>query len=322
MNLPPDLRSVEGLIFAIDQTAIHDGPGVRLMIYLKGCPLYCLWCHSPESIDPQPQVVWYETRCVRCGKCVEVCPEGLRSPDTSGTSVPLVKHSPHRRDADATTVGPCRLCGACVEACEHNALEVKGCLTTAGRLVGEAVRLKPFFRRSGGGVTLSGGEPMLQPEFAYAIAALCREAGIHVALETAGHVHWARLRPMTRVVDLFLYDLKHADSAKHRAYTGVSNRPILDNLRRVVEAGCDVVLRVPLIPGYNDSPDDLLAIARAARARGVTQLTLLPFNPAAPGKWAWLRKPYPLQGAQRQTPEEVALLERVVQDEGLTLVPA
>ncbi len=316
MNSSSDLRSVEGLIFAIDQTAIHDGPGVRMMIYLKGCPLHCVWCHSPESVSPRPEVVWYETRCVRCGKCAEVCPEGLRGltpippPSAEAVSVP---------DVD---VSPCRLCSRCVDACDRSALEIKGYSATAGRMVDEAVRLKPFFRRSGGGVTLSGGEPMLQPAFSYAIAALCQAADIHVALETTGHVHWARLKPMTRVVKLFLYDLKYADDAKHRAFMGVSNRLILANLARVTATGAEMIVRVPVIPGHNDSPEEIRAIARAAHDRGVTQITLLPYNPAAPGKYAWLRRPYPLAGTEKQSAEAMRALERIVEDEGLRVVAA
>jgi pyruvate formate lyase activating enzyme len=303
------LRGIEGCIFSLDQTATHDGPGVRMMVYLKGCPLRCLWCHSPESIDPQPEVVWYESRCRHCGRCVKACPEGLWG------------IGPWEAGAAEPAAGRCRLCGRCVEACEQGALEIKGYVTTAGRLADEAVRLKPFFRRSGGGVTLSGGEPMLQPRFAYAVAALCRAAGIHVALETAGHVRWARLEAMAQVVDLFLYDLKEADAARHHEFTGASNRLVLANLRRLVAAGADVIVRVPLVPGYNDSPDAVRAIAGAARRAGVSHMTLLPFNPAAPGKWSWLRRPYPIEGAARQSAEEVGALEELARSEGLAVVP-
>jgi pyruvate formate lyase activating enzyme len=277
-----------------------------MMVYLKGCPLHCFWCHSPESIDPKPEIVWYETRCVRCGKCADVCPEGLRA-------LPPDEPRPE---------GACRLCAQCVNVCEQGALEVKGCKTTAGELFDEAVRLKPFFRRSGGGVTLSGGEPVLQPVFARAIAALCREAAIHVAIETAGYVAWRKLEPLTRVADLFLYDLKHADPAKHREFTGVPNDLILRNLGRLVGAGAEVIVRVPVIPGHNDSPEDILLIARAARDRGATQMTLLPYNPAAPGKYAWLRRPYRLEGAARQTDEEMRALGEVAESAGLVVVPA
>jgi pyruvate formate lyase activating enzyme len=235
-----------------------------------------------------------------------VCPEGLRALDPD-------EPPPERK---------CRLCGRCVSVCDQEALEIKGYATTAGELVDEAIRLKPFFRRSGGGVTLSGGEPMLQPTFSRAAAALCRRADIHVAVETTGHVAWRKLEPMTRVIDLFLYDLKHADPDKHREFTGVSNDLVLRNLGRLVEAGAQVIARIPVIPEHNDSAEDISAIASAARDRGVTRVTLLPYNPAAPGKYAWLRRPYPLEGAQRQTNEEMRTLEEVAESAGLRVVPA
>jgi len=299
-------RAVTGLVFSMDQTAIHDGPGVRMNVYLKGCPLRCAWCHSPESQSPRPEVVWYETKCSRCGRCVDVCPEGLRTFD-------LINKEDRAR---------CRLCGACVQACPNGALEIKGRSMRAGEIVDEAVRLKPFFHRTGGGLTLTGGEPTAQPRFAFAVASLCRGEGIHVALETCGFVEWRVLARLARVIDLFLYDLKLAEDRRHRQYAGVPNRRILNNLQRLADAGADIIVRVPLIPTVNDDPSSVKAIGRRVLDAGLTRVTLLPFNPATAGKYSWVRRELPLGETVRQSPAYVETLHRALGEEGLEIVPA
>jgi len=299
------LRTVEGVIFDLDQTAIHDGPGVRMNVYLKGCPLRCLWCHSPESQSFRPEVVWYETRCVRCGRCVEVCPEGIRSLDLT----------------DEAGRAGCRLCGRCVEVCQSRALEVKGRTVRAGEIADEAVRLMPFFRRTGGGVTLTGGEPLAQADFSRAVATLCKRAGVHVAMETCGYAEWRVLSTFVGLVDLFLYDVKHAREQLHRQYTGVSNRRIMANLQRLAEAGAEVVVRVPLIPGVNDDAETVRAIGERIAAAGVRQVTLLPFNPAMPGKYSWLGRKAPLPDATPQSPEHLRELRRILEEQRLQILP-
>ncbi len=324
-------HTASGIVFAVDQTATHDGPGLRMTVYLKGCPLRCVWCHSPESVSPDPELVWYQARCRQCGACAAVCPEKLP---------PWFEQTPEHRARcwqwggrarndcgveqlrNQLAPAPPSHCAACVKVCPADALEWKGYETTAGEVADAAERLKPFFARSGGGITLTGGEPTLQADFALAVATLCRERGIHVAVETCGCTSWERLDRLADATDLFLYDLKDADPARHKRNTGVELAPIADNLCRLVARGADVIARVPLIPGCNDLPADVAAIARLARDCGARRITLLPFNPAASGKYSWLRRPYPLPGAKPQGAAEVRRLEAIAAEAGLEVVPA
>ncbi len=301
-----DLRETTGVIFDLDQTATHDGPGVRMNVYLKGCPLHCLWCHSPESQRFEPEVVWYETRCTACGRCVQACPAGVRT-------LGLMSAEDRQR---------CTLCGECVAVCSAGALEIIGRQTTAGEIVDEAARLKPFFGRTGGGVTITGGEPTAQPDFAHAIASLCREAGIHVAVETCGLARAEVFDRLLSVVDLFLFDIKHADSAEHERVTGSGNERVLQNLARLVAGDADVLARVPLIPTINDDADTVRAMARLAAERGVQRITLLPYNPATPGKYSWVRRELELGDVQRQSSEYLDELSGICREEGLQVVPA
>lgn len=299
-----DLRAVTGTVFDIDETALHDGPGVRMAVYLKGCPLRCVWCHSPESQARGPEIVWFESRCTHCGRCVSVCPQRARRPG-------LIPPEDRAR---------CTLCGACVAACPAGALEVRGREITAGEIADHARRLRPFFERTGGGVTLTGGEPTAQAEFALAIARLCREAGLHVAMETCGLAPEDTLTRLAEAVDLFLFDAKHPDPARHQELTGASNEPILANLRRLLERGADVVVRVPLIPGVNDDAATIRALARLVAGLGAARIDLLPFNPATGGKYSWVGRPHPMPEAQRQPPETIARLAAICAECGLEVV--
>ena len=264
----------DGLIFDIDTFAVHDGPGIRLAVYLKGCPLRCEWCHSPESQEPSPELIFLPDRCTRCGACEAACEAGVHEV---------------RPDGHALDRAKCRLCAACVEQCPSGSLLIVGRSVSPREIVQRAVRMRPFFKHSGGGVTLSGGEPTAQADFAAAVLAGCREAGVHTALETAGTCEWEMLDRLARLADLILYDLKLIDDAAHLRHTGASGRGILDNARRLAgSCARRVRVRVPLIGGITDTDENLRGIFAFMRGAGLRSVELLPYNPSTAAKYQWL----------------------------------
>jgi len=267
--------SIQGLIFDIDTFAVHDGPGIRMAVYFKGCPLRCQWCHSPESQHSAPELVFVRDRCVHCGGCAQTCPSNVHTV-ADGT------HALQRDD--------CKACGACAQACPAAALTIKGRRVSADEIVAQGTRLRPFFNHSHGGVTLTGGEVTAQPDFAEALLTGFQAEGIHAAIETAGVCAWPTLGRLAALSDLILYDIKLIDDALHRQYTGASNREVLDNARRL--AGRNVQVRVPLIPGLTDPEDNVLGIFHFLRQAGLPRVALLPFNTTAAAKYEWLDRPW------------------------------
>ena len=279
------MSPIHGRIFNIQRHSIHDGPGIRTIVFFKGCPLGCLWCSNPESQGFEPELFFDPGKCIGCGACVEVCPNG------AVTKAGEEDHLLYRREL-------CIACGRCAEVCYAGARHVEGKTVSAGEVVAEVLKDAPFFSRSGGGITLSGGEPMAQPLFAAELLRLSQTEGLHTAVETAGHVPWENFEAVLHLVDLFLYDLKHHDPEKHASGVGAGNGLILGNLQKLRSRSAHVIVRVPVIPGYNDRPEDLREIADIALRYGIDELHLLPVHRYGSGKYRLLGKTDPMPAAE------------------------
>jgi len=258
-----------GLVFDIQRFCLHDGPGIRTTVFLKGCTLRCRWCHNPESIARRPEVYFWRQRCIKCGACARACPRAAIDFDRPSRIL-------RRRCLPLAGEGACAT--ECVRACPVVALEVIGREMTVNDVLAVALRDEPFYRTSGGGVTLSGGEPLAQPQFALELMRACRERNLHVALDTAGNVAAEVFAAAAQTADLVLLDLKHPDAALHRRFTGASNERVRRNLALLAQSGRLFIARVPVIPGFNDAPATLLELARLAAEADATELNLLPYH--------------------------------------------
>jgi pyruvate formate lyase activating enzyme len=259
---PKSTAEPSGVIFDIMRFSLHDGPGIRTTVFFKGCPLACWWCHNPESQSFQLDRMYYAERCRLCGDCIRACPE----------------HAIARSNGSLVTTEPCRLCGRCTEACQSDARRIVGKRISLSELIAEIEKDVIFFDESGGGVTLSGGEPLLQSRFAAELLRACRERRIHTVLETSGFAEESRFLKISLLADLVLFDLKVLDASKHEMYTGVPLAPILGNLEALAARGRMPVVRIPVVPGINDGDDDLRQFASYLRRIRVQQVHLLPYH--------------------------------------------
>lgn len=300
---------VTGRVFNIQRYSIHDGAGIRTLVFLKGCPLHCLWCCNPESQAGGPELGFVASRCVsarECGApCVPACPSGAIRLDPEGRP--------------AIDRGACDACGRCAALCGKDALKVVGREMTVDEVLAEVEKDRPFYRRSGGGITLGGGEPLAQHRFAAALLAAAREAYLSTALETCGHAPWDHFEEVLRHVDLLQFDIKHLDPARHRELTGQPNDLILDNLKRLplVKSPRDVIIRVPVVPGCNDSPEEIRATAGFVAGLGFQQIELVPYHRLGFPKYRQYGMPYPLPDCQPAPPDRLQELRKIVNEYGL-----
>ena len=275
-------RRSTGLISDIQRYSIHDGPGVRTLVFFKGCPLNCWWCSNPECQPYSLSLLQSKTDCIQCRKCIQICPKNaIRWEDEKGIVI-------DRQNCD--------LCGQCAERCYAGGLKLSGRRYTEQSLLAEIVKDEAFYRMSGGGVTFSGGEPLFQFEFLKSMIRLCREKGLHTAIETSGYSTGDNAHEIFELVDLVLIDLKHLNNEKHKKMTGVSNTPILENWRWLRKKK-EVIGRIPVIPGFNDSKEEMTAMAEFLTHSSCREIHLLPYHRYGEGKYCSLGITYKMNGS-------------------------
>ena len=284
--------SPTGVTFNLQRFSTEDGPGIRTTVFMKGCPLRCRWCHNPEGLSPEPQLVWHDVRCIGARRCLAACPAGALELTPTGMQIDR-GHCLAGRQAGS----PCDLC---VEACPSAALEVIGRCWTPEDLLSEVAKDVAFYETSGGGVTVSGGEPAMQPDFVETFLRLCREAGIATALDTCGHADWSVYERLLPHLDLVLYDLKAMDRERHRLATGVYPDRILANAAALAERGVPMWVRTPIVPGYTDAEENILELALFVRDRlpTVQRWDLLAYTNLGRPKYRRLDLPYPLEDTE------------------------
>jgi len=297
---------ITGVVFNIQRYSIHDGPGIRTTAFLKGCPLRCLWCQNPESQTMRPEIFFVSENCTGCGACTQACPQGA-----------IEVFEGRSRTNRALCIG----CGKCTEVCPNEARNLVGRNATAQEVFQELAADDIFYQRSGGGVTLSGGEPLAQPGFAADVFRLSREASIHTALDTCGHAPWETMRQVLEYVDLVLYDFKHMDPEQHERYTGVSNEMMLENAKRIHRLGIPMLARVPVIPGYNDAAENLVATASfiATELGDAITVHLLPYHRLGETKHERMEQQDKSVAAQPPSEEDMEETRKVFEAFGLTV---
>lgn len=274
-----------GIISNIQAYSLHDGPGVRTLVFLKGCPLRCQWCSNPEGQAPDIEIEFYQSKCVRCGNCLKACDRKAINPDPELTSGFKIKRE------------LCNYCGNCVSTCPTAALKFAGREVSVSDVVTEVKKDKYFYMTSHGGVTLSGGEPLHQFDFTRELIEKLYQENIDIAIETCGHVPWERFEQILPYLNLVLYDIKHMDAKKHKEGTGFSNRLILSNLVRLVNANIPIIIRLPLIPEFNLDPNHIRDVGEfISNLANVSQVDLMPFHQLGKEKYQRLSREYALEG--------------------------
>lgn len=295
----------KAILMDIKKFAVHDGPGIRTTFFLKGCPLHCLWCHNPEGILPVPEMAYYAHKCIGCGECVKACPNGAHLIDKEG----------HRFLRER-----CTACGLCEKACLGEAMKCFGREIEVQEAVELALRDRLFYENSGGGITVSGGEPLLHADFVCAFFTALKNEGIHTAVDTCGCIRWSEIEKTLPVTDMYLYDVKHYDPEKHRLFTGTTNELILENLDKLSETGKRIEIRMPFVPGYNADDETIEAIGCRLSGLNVERMKLLPYHSMARSKYLALGKTDTMPYVDVPDDEMIAHAVGILQAHGVNAV--
>lgn len=293
---------MKGTIINIQKYSIHDGPGIRTTVFFKGCPLNCWWCHNPESQHLEPEVMYWEEKCTACGNCIKHCPKGALS----------IVDGKLKYNSES-----CELCSECSKYCINEARVIKGKYISVDELFKEIMKDQIFYDESNGGVTFSGGEPLIQADFLREVMKKCKRMDIHTTIDTCGYVSWDKFEKIVDYTDLFLYDLKHMNSDKHKIYTSVPNELILDNLKKLSDLGKNIYIRMPIIPGVNDDIEDLKKAAELLKNLNIIQVNLLPYHKMGMDKYKRLNMDLKLQEIQEPSHAKMNELSEIFKNVGL-----
>mgnify|MGYP004704603425 FL=1 len=297
------MRENTAQIFNIQHFSTEDGPGIRTTVFFQGCPLSCIWCANPESQKEYRQLAHRSSLCIKCGTCIQNCSEKALYAEAGKICIDRKK---------------CIRCGTCTEVCPSHAMFFYGEEKSLNSVFEEVIRDERYYQNSGGGITCSGGECMLQPQFVGGLLKMCKERGIHTAVDTCGYFSTENLKLVLPYTDLMLFDLKHMDPQKHRAYTSQENSLILKNLKEIVQSGIQIFIRIPIIPGYNDSKENLIETAKYVKQLDSSlPVDLLPYHRFGEGKYKMLDIPYKLHSVQAPTEKEMEEYQGIFTQMGL-----
>lgn len=294
---------VKGIIFDIKRYAIHDGPGIRTTVFFKGCPLHCWWCHNPEGVILEPELIFKKNRCIKdCTECISYCKRGALSSVGQYISINREK---------------CNLCSECIHVCPSGALEIIGKEMSVREVMEEIEKEIIFYDESGGGVTFSGGEPLMQPEFLSALLKECKERNIHIAMDTCGYAPSEIINRISDKVDFFLYDIKMMDAKKHQEYTGMPNKLILENLKKLAGGGNILAVRFPVVPGINDDSDNIKKMAEFILSlKTIEDISLLPYHRAGSEKYKRLDRADRMEEIQPPSDEKIIEIKKKLEHYG------